>query len=97
MKRSPEASAVLTAVLEASAVLAALRGFGGTGKGGRSGVFRGKDGSYTSFRFEGGDGGDYSNMIEHRRNVLARPILPSNKALQKRKRNGVLGREMQIP
>ncbi len=40
-------------------------GFGGAGQGGRSGAFRGKDGSYTSFHFEGGDGGDYSNLFEH--------------------------------
>ena len=42
-----------------------FEGFGGPGNNGRSGVFRGKDGSYTTFHFEGGDGGDYSNLFEH--------------------------------
>lgn len=41
-----------------------FEGFGGSGRNGRSRVFRGKDGSYTSFHFEGGDGGDYSNIFE---------------------------------
>ena len=41
-----------------------FQGFSGTGKNGRSGVFRGKDGSYTSFHFEGGDGEDYSSIFE---------------------------------
>lgn len=42
-----------------------FEGFRGTGQGGRSGVFRGKDGSYTSFHFEGGDPGDYGDLFEH--------------------------------
>ena len=46
-------------------------GFGGFGTGdfgagsnAKSGYFRNKDGSYTSFRFEGGDGEDYSDLFE---------------------------------
>ena len=40
-------------------------GFTGAGSGGRSGTFRGKDGSYTTFHFEGGDPGDYGDLFEH--------------------------------
>lgn len=35
------------------------------GRGGRSGVFRGKDGGYTSFHFEGGAPDDYGDLFEH--------------------------------
>ena len=35
------------------------------GRGGRSGVFRGKDGGYTSFHFEGGGPDDYNDLFEH--------------------------------
>ena len=41
-----------------------FEGFGGPGTRGRSGTFHGKDGSYTSFHFEGGDGGGYSSIFE---------------------------------
>lgn len=41
-------------------------GSGGTyGRSGRSGVFRGKDGGYTSFHFEGGGPDDYNDLFEH--------------------------------
>lgn len=41
-------------------------GSGGTyGRSGRSGVFRGKDGGYTSFHFEGGAPDDYGDLFEH--------------------------------
>ena len=41
-------------------------GSGGTyGRSGRSGVFRGKDGGYTSFHFEGGGPDDYGDLFEH--------------------------------
>lgn len=46
-------------------------GFEGFGSGGtygrsrRSGVFRGKDGGYTSFHFEGGGPDDYNDLFEH--------------------------------
>ncbi|MDO5134066.1 MAG: J domain-containing protein [Eubacteriales bacterium] len=44
---------------------AGFGGFGGFGAGGtgKSGFYQNDDGSYTSFHFEGGDGGDYSDLF----------------------------------
>ncbi len=40
-------------------------GFGGSGGAGKSGFYQNDDGSYTSFHFEGGDGGDYSDLFSN--------------------------------